>query len=78
MANEDTLICDDLLLRIRRILEANYRSAEEKKAHLLRMENIDHTSPEADYQAKLKWLSATGQGGQLKAMIKARAEQHYG
>jgi hypothetical protein len=73
MANEDILTYD-LLLRIRRILEANYRSAEEKKAHLLRMENIDHTSPEADYQAKLKWLSATGQGGQLKAMIEARAK----
>jgi hypothetical protein len=67
-------MANDLLLRIRRILEANSKSAEEKKAHLLRMENIDHTSPEADYQAKLKWLSATGQGGQLKAMIEARAK----
>jgi hypothetical protein len=77
MANEDILTCD-LLLRIRRILEANYKSAEEKKAHLLRMDSIDHTSEEKDYQDKLKWLSATGQGGQLKAMIEARAEQHYG
>lgn len=64
----------NLLGNLLGILAANERSIEEKMALCLRMDNIDHTSSEKDYRAKLQWLSAQGKGGEMKKMIEARAE----
>jgi hypothetical protein len=65
----------ELYIKLSRILAANERAIEEKMALLLRMESIDHTSDEEDYQAKLQWLSAQGKGGEMKKMIEARGNR---
>lgn len=54
------------------ILAANERSIEEKMALCLRMDGIDHTSPEEDYQDKLQWLSSQGKAGEMKEIIDQR------
>jgi hypothetical protein len=40
--------------------------------HKRKMARIDATSPEPEYQQKLRWLAATGQGGELKKMLEKR------
>lgn len=59
----------ELLLEFLRADELTRQERVELEA---KMAAIDATSPEADFIAKLAWLSANGQGGEMKRLIEER------
>lgn len=53
-------------------LDANEKAKIARMVFEERMENIDHTFSEQDYQDKLEWLCRQGEGGKVKKLIEER------
>lgn len=53
-------------------LIANEKHKIAEAIKIKRMETINHTSSEADFQAKLKWLSGQGLASEMQELIGKR------
>jgi hypothetical protein len=60
------------LSRLLALIEADKRARLQRIAHERKMAQIGAASPENLYQQRLRWLSATGQGGEIKKMLEER------
>ncbi len=69
---------DEKWIRLERMLIADREARICTRNLISRMDNIDHTSSEKDYQIKLRWLSFQGKGGEMREMIENRSSWNDG
>lgn len=71
----ETLSYEDCMERLEllcTLLATSDKARQRRIEYEQRMSQIDATSPENEYQEKLKYLAANGKGGEMKAMIEER------